>query len=68
MGFDHASTHDKSEFATLSATQRDLLSLCFCAACRTAQREYGLDPDEIAAKVRTGIDDDASISRSGARE
>ena len=60
MGFDHASTHDKSEFATLSTTQRDLLSLCFCAACRKAQRERGIDPDEVAARVRTGIDDDAS--------
>jgi hypothetical protein len=60
MGFDHASTHDKSEFATLSTTQRDLLSLCFCAACRTAQRECGIDPDEVAQKVRAGIDDDAS--------
>jgi hypothetical protein len=60
MGFDHASTHDKSEFATLSATQQDLLSLCFCAACQKAQRECGLDPDEIAAKVRIGVDDDVS--------
>jgi hypothetical protein len=60
MGFDHASTHDKSEFATLSATQRDLLSLCFCTACQRAQRECGIDADEVAAKVRTGIDDDSS--------
>ncbi len=60
MGFDHAGVHDKSEFAALSAAQRQLLSLCFCAACRRSQRECGLDPDEIAAKVRTGIDDDAS--------
>jgi hypothetical protein len=60
MGFDHASTHDKSEFATLSATQRDLLSLCFCTACRTAQRACGIDPDEVAQKVRAGIDNDAS--------
>jgi hypothetical protein len=60
MGFDHAGVHDKSEFAALSAAQRQLLSLCFCAACRKSQRECGLDPDEIAAKVRTGIDDDAS--------
>lgn len=60
MGFDHAGVHDKSEFAALSAAQRQLLSLCFCAACRKSQRECGLDPDEIAAKVRTGIDEDAS--------
>jgi hypothetical protein len=60
MGFDHASTHDKSEFATLSTTQRDLLSLCFCTACRTMQHEYGLESDVVMAKVRTGVDDDAS--------
>ena len=60
MGFDHASTHDKSEFATLSATQRDLLSLCFCTACRKAQRECGIDSDEVATKVRTGIDANVS--------
>jgi hypothetical protein len=60
MGFDHAGVHDKSEFAALSVTQRQLLSLCFCAACRTSQRECGLDSDEIAAKVRSGIDDDAT--------
>jgi hypothetical protein len=58
MGFDHASTHDKTDFAALSVAQRQLLSLCFCVACRRAQRECGLDPDEIAAKVRTGIDQD----------
>jgi hypothetical protein len=60
MGFDHASAHDKTEFAALSAVQRQLLSICFCAACRDAQRECGLDPDVIAAKVRTGIDENAS--------
>jgi len=60
MGFDHAGVHDKTEFAALSAAQRQLLSLCFCAACRKGQRECGLDPDEIAAKVRAGVDGDAS--------
>jgi hypothetical protein len=60
MGFDHAGVHDKSGFATLSVAQRQLLSLCFCAACRKGQQALGLDPDEIATKVRVGIDDDAS--------
>jgi hypothetical protein len=60
MGFDHASTHDKSEFAGLSTGQRDLLSLCFCASCRSGLRECGLDTDDLAAKVRAGIDGDAS--------
>lgn len=59
MGFEHASVHDKSEFATLSIAQRELLSLCFCATCRVGQRALGLDPDDIAAKVRAGIDGDA---------
>ncbi len=60
MGFEHASTHDKSEFATLSSAQRELLSLCFCSACRTALREIGLDPDEIAAYTRAGIEANVS--------
>jgi hypothetical protein len=60
MGFEHASTHDKSEFATLSSAQRELLSLCFCSSCRTALAEVGLDPDEIAAKARTGIEANVS--------
>jgi hypothetical protein len=65
MGFEHASTHDKSEFATLSIAQRQLLSLCFCTACRRGLRESGLDPEEIAAKVRAGIDDAASTPEAG---
>jgi hypothetical protein len=64
MGFDHAGAHDKSEFAELSAVQRELLSLCFCAACRKGQRECGLDSDEIAARVRTGIDEGASSTEA----
>jgi hypothetical protein len=59
MGFEHAGVHDKTEFAALNAAQQQLLSLCFCAACRKSQRELGLDPDEIAAKVRIGIDEAA---------
>jgi hypothetical protein len=60
MGFDHAGVHDKSEFATLGGAQRDLLSLCFCAACRKGQRECGIDSEEIASKVRAGIDEGAT--------
>jgi hypothetical protein len=60
MGFEHASVHDKSEFATLSAAQRELLSLCFCGSCRKGLGGRGLDPDEIAAKVRAGVDENAS--------
>lgn len=62
MGFEHASTHDKSEFAQLSVAQRQLLSLCFCAACREGQRAFGLDPDEVAARARAGIDGDVATS------
>jgi hypothetical protein len=64
MGFEHAGVHDKSEFAALSASQCELLSLCFCASCRKSQLESGLDPEEVAAKVRTGIDDGAPSPES----
>ncbi len=64
MGFEHAGVHDKSEFAALNDAQRELLSICFCANCRTGQRERGLNPDEVAQKIRVGIDGGAPSSEA----
>jgi hypothetical protein len=55
VGVEHATLHDKVEFALWSSTDLDLLSLCFCDACRLAMSEVGLDADELAARVRAGV-------------
>src|SRR5665213_1774660 len=53
-----SSPHSRGLFR--HAAQKQSERSCRGAACRKSQRECGLDPDEIAAKVRTGIDEDAS--------
>jgi hypothetical protein len=55
VGVEHATLHDKVEFAQWSPTDLDLLSLCFCDACRLAMGEVGLDADELAARVRLAV-------------
>ena len=60
MGVDHASQHDKIDFASWSATSKQLLSLCFCHACRDGIVDAGIDVDEFARQVRSGVDDGAS--------
>ncbi|HVA53126.1 MAG TPA: hypothetical protein VNF05_06385 [Acidimicrobiales bacterium] len=55
MGFEHASTHDKSEFAQLSAVDEQLLSICFCRWCRVALRERGVDDRDLARRVRASL-------------
>jgi hypothetical protein len=59
MGFGHASAHDKSDFAVLSAAQEQLLSICFCGACHVELRAIGVDPEELAERVRSGVDEGA---------
>ncbi|MGR4878217.1 hypothetical protein ACIPUC_02110 [Streptomyces sp. LARHCF249] len=55
LGVDHGGHHDKTEFAQWTPVQRQLLSLCFCASCRRAQRAAGLDPERIADRVRAAV-------------
>jgi hypothetical protein len=55
VGVEHASLHDKVEFASWTPTDLDLLSLCFCDACRLAMSTVGLDADELAARVRAAV-------------
>ena len=59
MGVEHASQHDKLEFARWSATAARLLSLCFCDTCRSGMSCAGLDVDELSRRVRHGVDDGA---------
>jgi hypothetical protein len=53
LGFEHASQHEKTSGADLSACARDLLSICLCPAC-AARLE--LDSAELAADVRSVVD------------
>nr|WP_202886330.1 hypothetical protein [Kribbella sandramycini] len=53
LGFDHGSLHEKTEGAELSVNARRLLSICFCAACRSA---LGSAADPLAASVREAVD------------
>ena len=56
MGFDHAGAHEKTEFASWGEVRRTLLSLCFCRACESRYAAAGVDTEELAQKVRAGVD------------
>ncbi|MFE4637800.1 hypothetical protein ACFRJ1_31125 [Streptomyces sp. NPDC056773] len=47
LGAVHAGCHEKTDGAYPAAALR-ALSVCCCAACRTAWRAAGLDPDQVA--------------------
>ncbi|WP_329611603.1 hypothetical protein [Kitasatospora herbaricolor] len=52
LGVDHIGHHDKTELARWTPTQRQLLSLCFCTACRHRYHRAGIDSDRLATEVR----------------
>lgn len=56
MGFDHGGHHDKTQLAGWNATQRKMLSLCFCATCRERYAAEGLDSDRLAGRIRAGVE------------
>jgi hypothetical protein len=60
LGVEHASQHDKSEFASWGETTKQLLSLCFCHNCRLGLVELGIDVEEFVRRVRSGVDNDAT--------
>jgi hypothetical protein len=53
LGFEHASQHEKTSGADLSACARDLLSICLCPACAA---RLALDVPQLAADIRTAVD------------
>jgi hypothetical protein len=53
LGFEHASQHEKTAGADLSACARDLLSICLCPACAA---RLGLDIGELAGDIRSVVD------------
>ncbi|GAA1588779.1 hypothetical protein GCM10009789_48000 [Kribbella sancticallisti] len=53
LGFEHGSHHEKTSGADLSASARDLLSICLCPACA---RGLDVDAVQLAADIRTTVD------------
>ncbi len=62
-GFGHSHYHLKYG-VDLGPGGRFLLALCFCPACRTAARDAGLDPDELARAVEARAREALSSGRS----
>ncbi|WP_405010040.1 hypothetical protein [Kitasatospora sp. NBC_01539] len=55
LGAVHGGHHDKAGLAGWSATDQQLLSLCFCGACGRRYAAAGLDPAHTAACVRSAL-------------
>ena len=54
-GYDHGSAHDKTGGFPAGAPGW-LLDACFCAACTSALQDAGVDPGELARRVRATLD------------
>jgi hypothetical protein len=55
MPFDHGYHHERS-MVPLAPSVKFVLGLCFCAYCRKAGNESGVDSDELAAYIRNEVD------------
>ncbi|MER6494052.1 hypothetical protein [Streptomyces griseorubiginosus] len=55
-GLQHLHAHDKTGGVPLGDAGMYLMSLCFCGTCREGYGEQGVDPDELAAAVRTALE------------
>ncbi|WP_086769468.1 hypothetical protein [Streptomyces bobili] len=55
-GLQHLHAHDKTGGVGLGEAGQYLMSLCFCPSCRSGYGERGLDPDALAAAVRTALE------------
>ncbi|MFF0206138.1 hypothetical protein [Streptomyces sp. NPDC005017] len=54
-GLAHLHAHDKTAGVGLGDAGQYLMSLCFCADCRAGYDGLGLDPDALAAAVRSAL-------------
>lgn len=54
LGLSHNSHHEKTDGAWTQNAMR-LLSVCCCAACKSAWRERGLDPAEVIVTLRAAV-------------
>lgn len=54
-GYGHGNAHDKAGGLPLSAAEKWLMSLCFCAACSAAYTRAGLPAAELRARVAAAL-------------
>jgi hypothetical protein len=54
LGLTHLSHHEKTDDAWTAEAQR-ALSVCCCAACRSAWKSQGLDPVQVVAALRSAV-------------
>jgi hypothetical protein len=64
MGVDHGALHDKTDLAEWTASQRQLLSLCWCDACRASLAAAGVDVSAAVTRVRRGVDEGTSLQET----
>ncbi|HTT59199.1 MAG TPA: hypothetical protein VMF33_04060 [Acidimicrobiales bacterium] len=55
MGLEHSGTHEKLDMARWRPAEYQLLSMCFCRACETGMRKVGLEPDDLAQRIRGAL-------------
>ncbi|MFD9791660.1 hypothetical protein ACFWXK_11995 [Streptomyces sp. NPDC059070] len=55
-GLAHLHAHDKTSGVGLDDTAQYLMSLCFCAVCRSGYAQEGLDDEQLAAGVRAALE------------
>lgn len=55
-GFEHLHAHDKTGSAALPPPARELLSLCFCGACRIEYEKAGIAVDRLRDQVRDALE------------
>ncbi|MFJ8823505.1 hypothetical protein ACIREE_17130 [Streptomyces sp. NPDC102467] len=55
-GLAHLHAHDKTAGVGLGEAGQYLMSLCFCADCRTGYAQHGLNADELARSVRDALE------------
>ncbi|KQQ08545.1 hypothetical protein [Rathayibacter sp. Leaf296] len=60
LGLGHLGHHEKTAGADWTRVDEDLLSLCFCGACRASIRSHGGDPEALAATVLAAVGTEAS--------
>lgn len=55
LGIEHLGSHEKTAGADWAAVDAQLLSLCFCTACRRALAERDVDPELLRRRVKVAI-------------
>ncbi|TQK43731.1 hypothetical protein FBY35_5205 [Streptomyces sp. SLBN-118] len=55
-GLAHLHAHDKTEAVALGDAAQYLMSLCFCGSCQDGYAGQGLEPELLAAAVRTALE------------